>query len=317
MAYYKLKANLDGFEIEFNTKERHLVEAQMNDYLAIFVGRKPMPRGYEPQKRQVEAVNYEQKFMEQRAQATTPKVENQQYVPQSENVYRAQPQVQPQQQAPYTAPQAGYAQYQTQAGQNQQQEVKPQVNEEKIREKISFNFEAKEEAAQKTFNEIYSEQQTAPNAQTGEFRYAQNINQNNFSYDNVQNQAIQGYNAEQQKQQYPQENPYQNQGLDLYQPKREPDLPEFMHNKLSNGIFDDFIITAYFIKNVLNIKNFSVKFLNSKLYAAKEKLVDYAILNEAISRNYIKFIEGSQESGTKEYAITEAGESYYLSLDNG
>ena len=307
MAYYKLKANLDGFEIEFNTKERHLVEAQMNDYLAIFTGNKPMPRQYEPQKRQVETVNYEQKFMEQRAQATTAKVENQQYVPQSENVYRAQPQVQQQ---------AQYAQYQTYTQQYQQQEeVKPQVNEEKIREKISFNFEAKEEQTQKSFNEIYSEQQGANNTQTNEFRYAQNINQNNFAYDNVQNQAIQNYNSEQA--QRPQENPYQNQGLDLYQPKREPDLPEFMHNKLSNGIFDDFIITAYFIKNVLNIKNFSIKFLNSKLYAAKEKLVDYAILNEAISRNYIKYIEGSQEAGTKEYAITEAGESYYLSLDNG
>ena len=313
MAYYKLKANLDGFEIEFNTKERHLVEAQMNDYLAIFTGNKPMPRQYEPQKRQVESVNYEQKFMEQRAQAITPKLENQQYVPQSENVYRAQPQPQVQQQ--YSA-QTQYAQYQAQTQYQAQEEVKPQVNEEKIREKISFNFEAKEEPQQaKTFNEIYSEQQTSNNAQASEFRYAQNINQNNFAYDNVQNQAIQNYNSEQT--QKPQENPYQNQGLDLYQPKREPDLPEFMHNKLSNGIFDDFIITAYFIKNVLNIKNFSIKFLNSKLYAAKEKLVDYAILNEAISRNYIKFIEGSQETGTKEYAITEAGESYYLSLDNG
>ncbi len=313
MAYYKLKANLDGFEIEFNTKERHLVEAQMNDYLAIFTGNKPMPRQYEPQKRQVESVNYEQKFMEQRAQAITPKLENQQYVPQSENVYRAQPQPQVQQQ--YSA-QTQYAQYQAQTQYQAHEEVKPQVNEEKIREKISFNFEAKEEPQQaKTFNEIYSEQQTSNNAQASEFRYAQNINQNNFAYDNVQNQAIQNYNSEQT--QKPQENPYQNQGLDLYQPKREPDLPEFMHNKLSNGIFDDFIITAYFIKNVLNIKNFSIKFLNSKLYAAKEKLVDYAILNEAISRNYIKFIEGSQETGTKEYAITEAGESYYLSLDNG
>ncbi|MBQ3102599.1 hypothetical protein IJC60_06320 [bacterium] len=310
MAYYKLKANLDGFEIEFNTKERHLVEAQMNDYLAIFTGNKPMPRQYEPQKRQVEPVNYEQKFMEQRAQAITPKVENQQYVPQSENVYRAQPQVQQQ----YNA-QTQYAQYQAQTQYQAQEEAKPQVNEEKIREKISFNFEAKEEPQQKSFNEIYSEQQASSNAQTSEFRYAQNINQNNFAYDNVQNQAIQNYNSEQT--QKPQENPYQNQGLDLYQPKREPDLPEFMHNKLSSGIFDDFIITAYFIKNVLNIKNFSIKFLNSKLYAAKEKLVDYAILNEAISRNYVKYIEGSQEAGTKEYAITEAGESYYLSLDNG
>lgn len=314
MAYYKLKANLDGFEIEFNTKERHLVEVQMNDYLAIFTGTKPMPRQYEPQKRQVETVNYEQKFMEQRAQAITPKVENQQYVPQSENVYRAQqtPQQQTyQQQAPE---QAQYAQYQTQT--QYQEEVKPQVNEEKIREKISFNFEAKEEQPQKSFNEIYSEQQGANSNQPSEFRYAQNINQNNFTYDNVQNQAIQNYNSEPAQKSY-QENQYQNQGLDLYQPKREPDLPEFMRNKLSNGIFDDFIITAYFIKNVLNIKNFSIKFLNSKLYAAKEKLVDYAILNEAISRNYVKFIEGSQETGTKEYAITEAGESYYLSLDNG
>ena len=309
MAYYKLKANLDGFEIEFNTKERHLVEAQMNDYLAIFTGNKPLPRQYEPQKRQVESVNYEQKFMEQRAQAITPKVENQQYVPQSENVYRAQAQVQ--QQTQYIQQQTQYAQYQAQTQQYSQEEVKPQVNEEKIREKISFNFETKEEQSQKSFNEIYSEQQTVNNAQTGDFRYAQNINQNNFAYDNVQNQAIQNYNSE------PAQNPYQNQGLDLYQPKREPDLPEFMHNKLSNGIFDDFIITAYFIKNVLNIKNFSIKFLNSKLYAAKEKLVDYAILNEAISRNYVKYIEGSQETGTKEYAITEAGESYYLSLDNG
>ncbi|MBR1977662.1 hypothetical protein IKA15_05230 [bacterium] len=312
MAYYKLKANLDGFEIEFNTKERHLVEAQMNDYLAIFTGNKPMPRQYEPQKRQVEPVNYEQKFMEQRAQATATKVENQQYVPQSENVYRAQPQVQ--QQTQYIQQQAQYAQYQAQTQQHHE-DAKPQVNEEKIREKISFNFEAKEEQPQKTFNEIYSEQQGVNNQHTSEFRYAQNINQNNFAYDNVQNQAIQNYNSE--PTQRPQENPYQNQGLDLYQPKREPDLPEFMHNKISNGIFDDFIITAYFIKNVLNIKNFSVKFLNSKLYAAKEKLVDYAILNEAISRNYIRFIEGSQETGTKEYAITEAGESYYLSLDNG
>lgn len=309
MAYYKLKANLDGFEIEFNTKERHLIEAQMNDYLAIFTGNKPLPRQYEPQKRQVESVNYEQKFMEQRAQAITPKVENQQYVPQSENVYRAQAQVQ--QQTQYIQQQTQYAQYQAQTQQYSQEEVKPQVNEEKIREKISFNFETKEEQSQKSFNEIYSEQQTVNNAQTGDFRYAQNINQNNFAYDNVQNQAIQNYNSE------PAQNPYQNQGLDLYQPKREPDLPEFMHNKLSNGIFDDFIITAYFIKNVLNIKNFSIKFLNSKLYAAKEKLVDYAILNEAISRNYVKYIEGSQETGTKEYAITEAGESYYLSLDNG
>jgi|GEM_PF-6749133 len=93
-------------------------------------------------------------------------------------------------------------------------------------------------------------------------------------------------------------------------------LTLFMQRKASNSLFDDFIITAFFLKNVLNQESFTIKSLNLNLYSAANKLVDFEILNEALKCGYVRIAEVKDPNEPTRYAITPNGEGYYNKLED-
>ena len=80
----------------------------------------------------------------------------------------------------------------------------------------------------------------------------------------------------------------------------------------SKDLFGAFIITANFIKNNLDMQNFSIKFLNSKLYEASGKLIDHDIISEGLDKGYINISEDSE--GPLKYSLSAKGEEYYSRL---
>ncbi len=96
------------------------------------------------------------------------------------------------------------------------------------------------------------------------------------------------------------------------------DLPLtlFMERKVSNSLFDDFIITAFFLKNILNQESFTIKSLNTNLYTAANKLVDFHVLNDVLKSGYIKVVENVDSAEPTRYIITPAGEGYYNTLQD-
>ena len=93
-------------------------------------------------------------------------------------------------------------------------------------------------------------------------------------------------------------------------------LTLFMQRKVSASLFDDFIITAFFLKNVLNQESFTIKSLNLNLYSAANKLVDFEILNEALRGGYVKTVEAQGPDEPAKYTITPSGEGYYNKLQD-
>ncbi len=91
-------------------------------------------------------------------------------------------------------------------------------------------------------------------------------------------------------------------------------LGDFLAANKSGNIFSDFIISAYYIKRVLNINFFTIKMLNSKFYPATGSLVVLSIIDEARTRG---FIETKEEDGTHKYTLSAAGESYFINQLRG
>lgn len=100
------------------------------------------------------------------------------------------------------------------------------------------------------------------------------------------------------------------------QPQQEAyiSLGDFLNSNKSADIFSEFIISAYYIKRILNINYFTIKMLNSKFYPATGSLVDLSILDEARTRG---FIETKEEDGTLKYTLSSAGESYFINQLRG
>ena len=92
------------------------------------------------------------------------------------------------------------------------------------------------------------------------------------------------------------------------------DFKPFLSSFPCSEIFDEFVVCAYFIKNVINQQNFTIKFINSKLFQATGKIADMSIVDELISKEYIKVIE--TEEG-KKYCISANGESYFVEKFQG
>ena len=76
-----------------------------------------------------------------------------------------------------------------------------------------------------------------------------------------------------------------------------------------NEFSDDFLICAYYIKNILHQDCFSMKFINSKLFPASGKIADMGVTDELIGKGYIKEYE---VEFSKQYAITPDGERYFV-----
>ena len=97
-------------------------------------------------------------------------------------------------------------------------------------------------------------------------------------------------------------------------PTVELDFKPFLAGFACSEIIDEFLICAYFIKNVLRKSEFTIKFINSKLFQATGKIANLSILDELISREYIKTIDTDEG---KKYSITMDGESYFAEKFQG
>ncbi|MBQ7286241.1 MAG: hypothetical protein IJW73_00600, partial [Candidatus Gastranaerophilales bacterium] len=64
----------------------------------------------------------------------------------------------------------------------------------------------------------------------------------------------------------------------------------------------------------LNQEDFTMKYINSKLFQASGKIANLSIVDELIAREYIKVIETED---SKKYTITPSGENYFLSRFQG
>lgn len=96
------------------------------------------------------------------------------------------------------------------------------------------------------------------------------------------------------------------------------DLLEFSNKKVSKSLFDDFMICAVFLKNVLGEENFSLKRLNSEFYAAAGKLADYTVVNDVLNKGYINIMDSANfdENSPALYTLTADGVAYFESLQN-
>ncbi len=82
----------------------------------------------------------------------------------------------------------------------------------------------------------------------------------------------------------------------------------FLAGFFTTELIDEFLICAYYIKNILHKEDFTMKFLNSKLFPATGKIADMTITAALIEKGYIKSIDNG-DSVT--YSITPEGENYY------
>ena len=91
-------------------------------------------------------------------------------------------------------------------------------------------------------------------------------------------------------------------------------LSEFLAANNSNDVFSEFIVSAYYLKRVLNMPSFSIKLLNSKFYPATGTLVDLSIVDDARNRGFVDTIE---EDGMLKYTLSSSGESYFTNQLRG
>ena len=77
---------------------------------------------------------------------------------------------------------------------------------------------------------------------------------------------------------------------------------------------DHFLICAFYIKNILKQESFTMKSINSKLFQATGAIADLGILDDLVSKAYIRVI--NTPDSTK-YCITPDGEGYFVSRFQG
>ncbi|MBQ4645744.1 MAG: hypothetical protein IJB79_00185 [Candidatus Gastranaerophilales bacterium] len=108
----------------------------------------------------------------------------------------------------------------------------------------------------------------------------------------------------------------------LIQPQRTPlsamasqiDFKPFLMGFACEELADEFLVCAYFIKNVLKQNDFTMKYINSKLFQATGKIADMSVIDELISKEYIRVID--TEEG-KKYSITMDGEGHFAEKFQG
>ena len=86
------------------------------------------------------------------------------------------------------------------------------------------------------------------------------------------------------------------------------DFKIFLAMYEAESIEDEFLICAYYIKNILSEQSFTMKSINAKLFKASEKIAGISILENLIEKGLIEQI---QNSDTNSYSITQEGEKYF------
>jgi len=83
----------------------------------------------------------------------------------------------------------------------------------------------------------------------------------------------------------------------------------FLSGFATEEINEEFLVCAFYIKNILNKPSFTMKFINSNLFQATGKIADMSIVDELIKSSYIVSIEVDE---TKQYSISDVGEEYLI-----
>lgn len=92
--------------------------------------------------------------------------------------------------------------------------------------------------------------------------------------------------------------------------KNEKILPfeKFIENKKISSALDEFVAGACYLDEILNIKEFSLKEINAKLFPAFGRLASSAVINQATERVLIETIK---KSGATKYKINENAWNYH------
>ena len=94
----------------------------------------------------------------------------------------------------------------------------------------------------------------------------------------------------------------------------QQDFKLFLSDFKPTQTSDTFLICAFYIKNILKQENFTMKFINSKLFQATGTIADMTIVDELTSKEYIRVINSPD---FKKYCITKDGEGYFINRLQG
>ena len=145
-------------------------------------------------------------------------------------------------------------------------------------------------------------QEEITNAPSEEILYQNEISQN---IETTQQNEIQEIKIEPETQE---EEPIASQRISLSQKASQMDFKPFLSGFICDNLSDKVIVCAYFIKNVLRQPDFTMKYINAKLFQATGEIADLSVIDELITKEYIRIIDS--EEG-KKYSITMDGESYF------
>ncbi len=82
---------------------------------------------------------------------------------------------------------------------------------------------------------------------------------------------------------------------------------------LTDKIEDEFLVCASYIKNVLKQSDFTMKYINSKLFQATGKIADTSVVDELIKKEYINNVASDDFA---KYTITEKGDQYLITIQD-
>ena len=72
-----------------------------------------------------------------------------------------------------------------------------------------------------------------------------------------------------------------------------------------------FILCAFYLQTIENLKSFTLKQINNKIYPITNFPIDHPILEEAMACGYIKLDEDESINSPKHYILTQEGIDYY------
>lgn len=85
----------------------------------------------------------------------------------------------------------------------------------------------------------------------------------------------------------------------------------FYFEKKPKSNLKRFILCAFYLQTIENLKSFTLKQINGKIYPITKFPIDHPILEEAMANGYIKLDENENINSLKHYILTQEGIDYY------
>lgn len=90
-------------------------------------------------------------------------------------------------------------------------------------------------------------------------------------------------------------------------------LNNLIQLKKPDNMFDYLLIAAYYLKEGEYLDRYSLKQINSKIFAYTRKPIDHSIIQKAVAKNYIEVVpDYTGMAEVTEYVITDEGENYII-----